>query len=62
MSNSHLENLPNEIILKVFAYLNFQELLRCGQVSKRIRSISHDETLQVTFSEKETKIFSQVQI
>ena len=35
--------LPNEIILHVFSYLKIVDLLRCGQVSKRLRAISNDE-------------------
>ena len=40
-----LDNLPDEIILKVMSYLESREVLRCGQVSKRIRAISRDELL-----------------
>ena len=42
---SQFHDLPNEIILKVLSYLKVKELLRCGQTSKRIRAVSHDETL-----------------
>ena len=45
MSTLKLEDLPNELILKVFGYLKIKELIHCGQLSKRIREISHDETL-----------------
>ena len=45
MSTLQLEDLPNELILKVFGYLKIKELIHCGQLSKRIREISHDETL-----------------
>ena len=41
-----LEDLPNELILKVISYLNFQELLICGQISRRIRTITYDERLR----------------
>ena len=40
-----LGDFPDEIILKVFASLDVKDLLNCGQVSKRFRSISHDEFL-----------------
>ena len=40
-----LEYLPDEVILQMLCYLSMKELLNCGQVSKRIRAISHDETL-----------------
>ena len=44
---SLLENLPNEILLKIFNYMNpkIKELLLFGQVSRRIRSVAHDHLL-----------------
>ena len=39
---SNLQNLPEEVLLKIFSYLNNKELLRCAQVSKRIRLICND--------------------
>ena len=47
MKYSHLENLPNEILLKIFNYMNpkIKELLLFGQVSRRIRSVAHDHLL-----------------
>ena len=42
-STLQFEALPNEIILHVFRYLKIEDLLKCGQVSKRFRSISNDE-------------------
>ena len=45
MSTLKLEDLPNELILKVFGYLKIKELIHCGQLSQRIREISLDETL-----------------
>ena len=43
---SQLENLPNEILLKIFHYMNpkIKELLLCGHVSRRIRSVAHDHS------------------
>ena len=38
--------LPDEVILKIFNYLDIIDLIHCGQVSKRFREISQDETLQ----------------
>ena len=43
-----LADIPDEIILKVFSSLDLKDLLNCGQVSKRFRSISHDEFLWQT--------------
>ena len=40
-----LTDFPDEIILKVFACLDLKDLLNCGQVSKRFRTISHDKFL-----------------
>ena len=40
-----LESLPDELLLKIFSYMNMQELLQCGQVSKRIREICSDKSL-----------------
>ena len=45
MSTLQFEDLPNELILDVLGYLNIKELIYCGQLSKRIREISNDETL-----------------
>ena len=44
---SHLENLPNEILLKIVNYMNpnIKELLSFGHVSRRIRSVAHDQSL-----------------
>ena len=38
-------DLPDELILKVLSYTETTDLLRCGQVSKRIRTISSDNSL-----------------
>ena len=40
-----LTDFPDEIIIKVCASLDLKDLLNCGQVSKRFRTISHDEFL-----------------
>ena len=39
-----LESLPEEILLEIFSYMNMQELLQYGQVSKRIRAICSDKS------------------
>ena len=38
-------DLPDELILKALNYTEIVDLLSCGQVSKRIRSISNDNSL-----------------
>jgi len=40
-----LEDLPDEVILKIFSFLDIKDILRCSQMSKRIRSISNDPSL-----------------
>ena len=40
-----LEKLPVETILNIFSFLDIRNLLKCGQVSSRIRAISNDESL-----------------
>ena len=40
-------NLPDELVLKILGYAETKDLITCGQVSKRIRKISHDDTLWV---------------
>ena len=50
-------DLPNELILKVFSYSEPKELISSGQVSKRLRTISRDESLwqEVNLSQKIVK-------
>ena len=40
-----MTDLPVEIILKVLASLDLKDLFNCGQVSKGLRTISHDQFL-----------------
>ena len=40
-----LNDLPDEIILKICTYLSTKDLIRCGQVSNRFRNICQDVTL-----------------
>ena len=44
-SNKQLEDLPDEVILYVMNFLELPDLIRCGLVSKRIRSVSFIESL-----------------
>lgn len=43
ISNKKINALPNEIIHHVFSYLKIVDLLECGQVSKRFRTIICDD-------------------
>ena len=47
---SSFRDLPLELILKILSYSEIQALITCGQVSKRIRKISHDNSLWMTAS------------
>ena len=42
-----LQDLPDELLLKILSFSETKDLIGCGQVSKRIRRISHDSTLWV---------------
>ena len=42
---SQFQDFPDEIVVKVLSYLKVRDLLYCGQVSKRIRAVSHDKSL-----------------
>ena len=44
LSFVHFEDLPNEILLEIFFLLDFKGVVQCGQVSKRLRAISNDES------------------
>ena len=41
-------DLPDELILKVFSYTETMDILRCRQVSERIRTLSNDNSLYQT--------------
>ena len=45
---SNFQDLPDELILKILSYSEINQLLICGQVSKRIGRISNDSTLWVS--------------
>lgn len=45
LSTSSFEDLPDEVILRVLSNLEVKDIILCGYVSKRIRSISQDESL-----------------
>ena len=37
--------MPDEVQLKIFKFLEIEDLIRCAQVSKRTRRICHDESI-----------------
>ena len=44
----NFQDLPDELVLKILSYPEAKDLISCGQVSKRIRRISRDNTLWET--------------
>ena len=56
LSSCQLDDLPDEVILKLLGFLDIKELLICGQVSKRLRAISNDESLWLKLNLSGTKI------
>ena len=52
---SDFQDLPEELILRILSYTEIKAFIRCGQVSTRIRRISHDNSLWMTVNiEKKT--------
>ena len=45
LSTVQLEDLPNEVLLEIFQFLNIRQILKFGQVSRRIRAVSNNESL-----------------
>ena len=45
-----LEDLPEEIILKIFSHLALKDLFNCTVLSKRIRNIAYDNSLWETLN------------
>ena len=43
--NKQFQDLPDELILNVLNFLQLPDLIRCGLVSKRIRTVSFIESL-----------------
>ena len=39
------QDLPDEIILKIFNYLSIKDLYHCATMNRKMRSISNDESL-----------------
>ena len=45
---SNFQDLPDELVLKILRSSETKDLISCGQVSRRIRKISHDGSLWIT--------------
>ena len=43
--DTFFDHLPDEVQLKIFKFLEIEDLIRCAQVSKRTRRICHDESI-----------------
>ena len=39
------DHLPDEVQLKIFKFLEIEDLMHCAQVSKRVRRICQDESI-----------------
>ena len=55
-----MEDLPDEVILRVFSNLKTKNLIQCGQVSKRIRTISCDISLWQKLDFSDMKLSTQL--
>jgi len=55
-SRYSIEDLPNEILLKIFNYLEFKDLGYCAQISHRFREISRSPSLWETVIENNQTI------
>ena len=58
-----LEDLPNEIILKILSYMDIISLYQCMAVNKKIRAIANDESLWKKFhlsGEIPTEVLKQI--
>ena len=45
MSALQLEDLPDEMLEKVFSYMKIGDLIHCGHVSQRLRNVWNIESL-----------------
>ena len=52
-----LEDMPNEVLLKIFSYLDTEEILKCAQTSKRMNEICKDKSL---WQKKKVSLENQV--
>ena len=60
LSYFNMEDLPDEVILRVFSNLKAKNLIQCGQVSKRIRTISCDISLWQILDFSDMKLSTQL--
>ena len=53
---AQLDDLPDEVNLKIFVFLRLKELHLCVLVSKRLRWIANDESLWIVLNLFEKKV------
>ena len=56
----NFQDLPDELVLKILSFSETIDLIGCGQVSKRIRRVSHDDTLWVTANLKKKTVKTEL--
>ena len=49
---TNFENLPNEVLMKIFSFLNIIDVTHVAQVSKKLRNFCNDEDVIQKFVEK----------
>ena len=54
-----METLPDEILLKIFHYLNILDVGECVMVSKRFREISQDQSLDYSKNHSIPKLYKR---
>ena len=60
ISNINILVLPNEMLLKIFSYLNIKDLNVCAKVSRKFQEISMDNTLILNRHLQNLKKISQI--
>ena len=55
-AKTKIEDLPNEILFKIFSHLHFKSLGRCAQLSHRFKNIAHCPIFWETVVEKNKEI------
>ena len=57
--NNKFLSFPNEILLKIFSYLNIFSLKKCAQASKRLQSIALDSSLDYKDNRSMPSLYQQ---
>ena len=57
---SDFQDLPEELILRILSYTEIKAFISCGQVSTRIRRISHDNSLWMTVNIKNKTVKTEL--